>query len=67
MNKASSRLISSNCRSAGLAGVFAVLAETNSSTPRQRLNQEKTLGADLNRHPLAIFSLPGVTRCRVAP
>jgi hypothetical protein len=67
MNKASSHLISSNCRSAGLAGVFAVLAETNSSTPRQRHNQEK-LSAPIStaiRWPFLLY--PGAMRCRAAP
>jgi len=55
MNKAQSHLISFDSRFAGLARVCLALAKT----AWQCRNQGKAIGADLNRHPLAILSLPG--------
>jgi hypothetical protein len=56
MNKAPSRLISFGFRSAGLARVCLALAKPDSKAAWQCRNQEKAIGADLNRHPLTISS-----------
>ena len=57
MNQSPSYPISMDSRSAGLARVCLVLAETESKARSQCRNQGKTIGANLNRHPLAILSL----------
>ena len=59
MNKIPSPLSSCDSRSAGLARVCLALAKTNSKAAWQCRNQGKTIGADLNRHPLAFLSLTG--------
>jgi hypothetical protein len=56
MNKAQSHLNSLDSRSAGLARVCLVLAKTDCTAAWQSRNQGKVIGADLNRHPLAIPS-----------
>lgn len=57
MNKPLSDFISCDSRSAGLARVCLALAKTDSEAAWQRRNQEKTIGADLNRRPLIFHSL----------
>jgi hypothetical protein len=57
MNKAPSHLSALDSRSAGLARVCLALAKTDSRAACQCRNQGKTIGADLNRHPLAILFL----------
>jgi hypothetical protein len=64
MNKTQSHLISFDSRSAGLARVCLALAKTDSRAACHSRNQGKAIGTDLNRHPLAIFSL---ARCHARP
>jgi len=58
MNQALWHRISFDFRSADLARVCLALAKT----AWQCRNQGKAIGADLNRHPLAILSFPGAMR-----
>ena len=63
MNKAQSRLISSNSRSAGLARVCLALAKTRPEATGQCHKQGKTTGADLNLHPQPVPSLTRRQAC----
>lgn len=56
MNKTPSHLISCDSRSGGLAGVCLAPAITDFEFTWQRRNDGKTIGTDLNRHPLALLS-----------
>ena len=61
MNKDQSHLSSWDSLSAGLTRVCLALVKTNSETAWPCRHREKTIGADLNRHPLTV---PSLTRCR---
>jgi hypothetical protein len=54
MNKAQSRPISFDSRSTDLARVCLALAKTDSKAGWQCHHHRKAIGADLNRHPLAL-------------
>jgi len=57
MNKTPSHMISCAFESGGLARVCLAVAKTRSEAAGQRHNQRKTIGTDLNRHPLTLLSL----------
>jgi len=57
MIKALSHPSSFDSPSAGLVRVCLALAKTDSKAAWQDRNREKTIGADLNRHPAAIQAL----------
>ena len=57
MNKPQLHIISFDSVLAGFASVCLALAKTDCEAARQRSNQEKTTGADLNRSPSAFLSL----------
>jgi hypothetical protein len=64
MNQAQSHPISFDSRSSDLARVCLALAKTNSKAAWLRRHHRKATGADLNRHPLGILSLP---KCDAPP
>ncbi len=57
MNKMCSHFSSCHFRSHIIARVSLAVAKTDCDAARQRRNQEKTTGADLNRSPSAFLSL----------
>ena len=57
MNKTQSHFISWDSRSAGFTRVCLAVQKSNSKAAWQCCQQEKTIGSDLNRRPLAILSL----------
>ncbi len=64
MNKAPSHLSWCDSRSADLARVRLALPKTGSEVAWQCRNRRKTIGADLNHHPLSILLL---TWCPARP
>lgn len=57
MNEPLSDFISWDSRSGGFTRVCLALSKTGSEAAWQCCQQEKTIGSDLNRRPLAILSL----------
>jgi len=64
MNKAPSHLSWCDSRSADLARVRLALPKTGSEVAWQCRNRRKTIGTDLNHHPLSILLL---TWCPAQP